>query len=99
MKFTARFRWRSAKEVAEVTWEDGRLSGDPVLTRLIESTARGLEGMPIGFPTGGQTVTDHLSDPFSALYIMRFRLPEPIEFLDAGGEVPTLPPVPDGAIP
>ncbi|WP_281245548.1 hypothetical protein [Alicyclobacillus macrosporangiidus] len=44
-------------------------------------------------------MTDHLSDPFSALYIMRFRLPEPIEFLDAGGEVPTLPPVPDGAIP
>ncbi|WP_026962023.1 hypothetical protein [Alicyclobacillus herbarius] len=69
------------------------------MTQLIESTAMGLEGMPIGFPTWDQTVTNHLQDPYSALYIMRFRLPEPIEFLDESGDVPTLPPVLPGAIP
>lgn len=96
MKFTVRFKWRGEREV---TWEDGKLSGDSDLVGIIEATARRLDGTYVGPPAFEYTRTEHLRSPYSAIEIMRFYLPDGIEFIDATGDIPKLPPVPDGAIP
>lgn len=81
----------------DLTWDGGDISGDPNATLLLEATAEVYEEaeVPIGPPTGPFVTEDYLSDPLAALWLMR----EVFEVLDASGDVPLPPPIPEGAIP
>ncbi len=77
-----------------VTYEDGRITGDEPAVRLIEATARSLEGEPVGPVGGPYTDRDHLRDPLSALFVMREAFDEVVS---ATGDVPEAPDAPEDA--
>ena len=93
MSFTARAKWRGSD--IEVAWGDGRLSGDKVACDALEVLAWSRDGQMVGFPTGPTTESDHLSDPFSTLYLMVELFGSDME---TDGDVPMLEDVPDGAV-
>jgi len=49
-----------------VTWEDGKLSGDPLAVALVTGEARAEEGHPVGPAAGPYTEKNHLANPLSA---------------------------------
>jgi hypothetical protein len=84
----------------EVTWEDGELSGagEDLLT-LIRLEAEVREGSAVGLiPTGPFTTTNHLNNSLSAFCLIQSMVP-PEDFLDASGDIPEPPELPEGAIP
>jgi hypothetical protein len=84
----------------EITWEDGQLSGtDEDLLAFIRLEAEALEGSPVGLiPTGPFTTTNHLNDSMSAFCLIQSMVP-PEDFLEASGDIPEPPELPEGAIP
>lgn len=53
----------------KIIWNDGFLSGDEVIVKMIESEAKALEGENVGFPSATGTTTNHLSDPYSFMVL------------------------------
>jgi len=72
-----------------ITWDAGQLSGDMLLTRIVQTEANVMEGQPVGPPTGPFTYHGHLRDPLSTLFLIRSLLDEPPE--DFIGDLPTAP--------
>lgn len=91
MKYTVQGTFRDRP--IELTWENGTLSGDEIVCRLLEIESRLMDTTG---PSGGPyTTEDHLSNPLSALFIIEVL----VNIVEVSGEVPTIPDVPDGAIP
>lgn len=76
-----------------VAWEDGALTGNGMLIRMILTAAANLEGELVG-PVGQQTSTKHLHNAFSARLIINRVLPDAV----FTGDVPELGQVPPGAV-
>lgn len=91
--FKVRGKWMG-KEY-EVIWDKGRLTGDFIIIKLIENKAESLEGIPVGFPTYVSSTYNHLKNSLSVLKIAYNVFDEVIEVT---GDVPTVPPVPEGGI-
>ncbi|HPZ75295.1 MAG TPA: hypothetical protein PK723_05760 [Candidatus Pacearchaeota archaeon] len=91
--FKVRGKWMG-KEY-EVIWDKGRLTGDFIIIKLIENEAESLEGIPVGFPTYVSSTYNHLKSGLSVLKIAYNVFDEIIEIT---GDVPTVPPVPEGGI-
>jgi hypothetical protein len=53
-----------------LTWEDGKLSGDPLAILLVEGEAGKMEGRTVGPPEGPYTDGDHIKDPLSTLMLL-----------------------------
>ena len=90
---------RIGKDTYEVTYSKlpglrPKLTGNPVVVKLIESEAQVLEGRPIG-PVGTYFENNYLYEPLAALFVM---LEVFDEVLEISGDVPEAPDVPDGAI-
>jgi hypothetical protein len=81
----------------QVTWDNGRLTGDTLAILLVETAARRAElrGIPVGPPSGPYTTENHLADLLSALFLTRELLGDDIT---ATGDVPTVPEIPKGAV-
>lgn len=80
---------------AQVTWDQGVITGDNELVKRITMGARALEGIDVSFPTMEGTTYNHLANPLSALYLIRNTFDE---VLCSKGKVPQLPRVRKGAI-
>lgn len=70
-----------------VIYDKGKLLGDPFAVRMVQIEADTLEGTPVG-PVGSYTENKHLSDPNSALVIIKQVLQDAKII---GGETPTAP--------
>lgn len=80
----------------EVRWQNGTLTGDALLVALLPMYERALEGASLGPVGGPYRNRDYLSDPLSAVFLMR----EVFDSIAAsGGDLPVPPTVPAGAIP
>lgn len=90
--FIIRGKWMG-KEY-KVIWDKGKLTGDFAMIRLITDEAESLEGIPISFPTYVSSAYNHLKSGLSVLKIAYNVFDEIIEIT---GDVPTVPPVPEGA--
>lgn len=77
------------------SWEDGEIVGNSMVKSLMENWAAALEGHPIGFSGGYYRSHDFLADPVIALALAKFG---GIEILEVTGDVPKLPPVPEGFV-
>lgn len=80
----------------QVSWDNGNLSGDPVLVADIQREAQSREGIPTGPPCGPYTTTRHLGDALSS-YVLMLEQFQP-GTIQATGEVPGIPAIPEGAI-
>jgi hypothetical protein len=69
----------------EVTWTDGRLSGDTPAVGAVVSMAASLEGNPIITPAS-VIEHDHLTDPYAAYQIITMVLGADAQFIT--GSVP-----------
>lgn len=86
--------WRYNR-LREVTWEDGTLTGDAFITRLVRQEATVREGQAVG-PVGGPfTYHRHLADPLSALVLITEQLET---ILTIQGDRPMTPAAPPDAI-
>ena len=65
MKFTVTTKYNQS-----LTWEDGKVSGDPLLVEVIESQAKKREGDFIGKSYLGGTEKDHMNSPLSVYLIL-----------------------------
>jgi len=79
----------------QVTYEDGKIKGDVVVSALAEGYAEAMDGYPVGI-SYQYTVKDHLSDPLSALVILLEEVYD--EGAEVTGDIPEPKPVPDGAV-
>lgn len=79
-----------------ITWDRGRVRGDPALVEWVRSEARRLDGQRVGPEEGPYTRRGHLSSPLSACIIMAEAfLTNTVRIT---GDVPRRPPIPSGAI-
>lgn len=74
------------KRVSSVTWDDGKLSGDPYLVLSLEVLAEHLEGRRVGPPEGPHTVTNHLRSGLTVVILAEQVFPYRFT---ATGDVPT----------
>jgi len=65
MRFTV-----TTKYGQSLTWEDGKVSGDPLLVEVLESQAKKREGDFIGKSYLGGTEKDHMNSPLSVYLIL-----------------------------
>ncbi len=65
MKFTVTTKYNQS-----LTWEDGKVSGDPLLVEVLESQAKKREGDFVGKSYLGGTEKDHLNNPLSVYLIL-----------------------------
>lgn len=65
MRFTVTTKYNQS-----LTWEDGKVSGDPLLVEVIESQAKLREGQFVGKSYLGGTSKDHLNSPLSVYLIL-----------------------------
>ncbi|EGO63519.1 hypothetical protein [Acetonema longum] len=65
----------------EVTWEDGRLTGDPDVISLVQLNAMAKEGTEVGWEGQRKTKTNHLDDPGTAAYLIYIEMDEVTEFI------------------
>lgn len=96
--YTARIR-RSGRNL-DLTWDEGKLSGNPRLVALVRNQAKRWEDMPVG-PVGGPYTRGrraHLASGLSTVHLLR-------EICDPGtvpeiisGDAPEPPETPPGAI-
>jgi hypothetical protein len=54
-----------------VTWTDGELSGDADAIAMLQLLAEEFEGRPLRAIVGPVTVTNHLSNPYTACALMK----------------------------
>ncbi|MGF9710550.1 hypothetical protein [Paenibacillus naphthalenovorans] len=92
MKFTAIVR--IGGKTAEITYENGKLSGSPDAVRRVECLALSLEGTAVG-PVPAVTFTEHLKNPLSAKIIIEMAFNGQVRF---SGNVPRVPRTPKGAV-
>ncbi|ALS24050.1 hypothetical protein [Paenibacillus naphthalenovorans] len=92
MKFTAKVR--IGGETAEITYDNGKLSGSPEAVRRVEFLALSLEGTPVG-PVPSVTFTNHLACPLSTRVIIEMAYNGQVKF---SGKVPRVPRTPKGAV-
>ena len=71
MKFTV-----TTKYGQSLTWEDGKVSGDPLLAEVLESQAKKREGDFVGKSYLGGTSKDHMNSPLSVYLILEELLGE-----------------------
>jgi hypothetical protein len=97
-RWTIALRYWDARQ--EVTWEDGELSGpNPDMLDVTRLEADVMEGQAVGpLPTGPFTITNHLNDSLSAFCLIQSIVP-PEDVLEASGDIPEPPELPEGAIP
>ncbi len=92
--FTITGNLRSHKGL-KITWDNGKLTGDPLLVSEVETEAKIREGESGGPVCGPYTRNDHLTDPLSAVNLIS-------EVLDkvtkSSGDIPEPPEVPPDAI-
>lgn len=93
MAFTARHE-DPIDGLRMVSWDRGRLDGDPDLVARVEAAAQDLEGSKVGPHEGPYTFDNHLASDLSALIIMAQVLPG----ATFTGEVPERPAIPEGAV-
>lgn len=62
----------------EVRWDDGELSGDEALVRLLTDHADDLEGQTVGPGDGPFTTTDHLASPISTIELIYDLMADPL---------------------
>ena len=62
--------------VVDVSWDAGKIGGDVQVVQEVQDRAAVLEGESVGLPTGPFTRENHLSNPLSALLIMKMVLDE-----------------------
>lgn len=84
-----------AGKLVEITWTDGKLSGDPDAINMVEIIAKGAEGRLVSSLTDS-TTHDHLSNPSSAGSLMRMVFSDRPECI--ASDLEPLPPLPEGAI-
>jgi hypothetical protein len=82
-------------DVYAVTWQDGRLSGDPFAVDLLQARAYALDDLPVGPMGGPYTGRDHLAIALSSVFIIRGVFDEILEYSD---DEPPLPPVSDDTV-
>lgn len=78
-----------------IEWNEGELIGPEGIVRRVRAEAAAKEGIELGPFEGPTTRTRHLANPLSALFLL-FEV-----FADdaiVSGDVPTRPPIPEGAI-
>jgi hypothetical protein len=78
-----------------VTWDHGRLAGDPWAVQRLELEALRLDGQLVGPGAGPYTRTAHLTDPLSAFFVMQTAF-ERVQVLE--GDVPLAPEVEPDAL-
>jgi hypothetical protein len=89
-------RGQRGGETIEVTWTDGKLSGDTDAVQMIQMLATGAEGRLVTSLTDS-TTHDHLANPGSAYSLMCLVFQDvPVEIHSAGIE--PFPPLPEGAV-
>jgi hypothetical protein len=92
---TFTLRGRRGGETVEITWTDGKLSGDPDAVAMVERIAQGAEGHVVSSLTDS-TTHDHLSNPSVAGSLMRMVFPGNPECINS--DLEPFPPLPEGAI-
>lgn len=96
MRYTITGRLLSSGTPADLTWENGELSGEGQARLEVLALAESLEGRPVGAtPTGPFTDHSHLLDPLTSTVLLGAVFAPGAEW---SGEVPELPAVPDGAV-
>lgn len=94
MKFTVRGMYRGKK--MEVTWEDGKLSGDTLALRLVEVTVRVFKkrGRVIRLrqprPFGTSFAKDYLTNPLAARALLQGYIFDKV--IEMSGEIHEPPP-------
>jgi hypothetical protein len=77
-------------------YESGTVEGDPVALARLYDLVEDSAGVAVGPVEGPYTYKDHLSDPLSAAILIG-RVFESGSWITSGN-VPTRPPIPEGAI-
>lgn len=96
MRFTVTGKFVEEGQPFSITWNNGRLEGDPNIVAAFEWLASRRDGEALGAPTGPFTTNaeDHISNPISFAFLVNSIVDDP----QYSGDVPRLPPLPDGAI-
>jgi hypothetical protein len=79
----------------QITWTDGRLTGDLDAIRTVQMLALSMEGKLVASPAD-MTMHDHLENPASASSLMRMVFSRPPECVYS--DVPPVPDPPEGAV-
>lgn len=87
---------RYAGQSRQIGWDDGQLSGDPLLVRAVEEAARAAVGRIFGPVEGPYSGTDHLASSFAFGQLV-WELAGGMVRL-ASGTPPVRPEIPEGAI-
>lgn len=66
-----------------ITWEDGKLSGDPATVWWIQQLAEMEEGQTVRMLVGPATTHDHLASPWSARALIQSVFPGKTTFAGA----------------
>ena len=81
--------------VLEVTWDNGKISGDPFLVAVLTTEAKVREGTSVGPPGNVNVFTNHLQSGLSTFELLRDVFGE--ENVEMSGEFPG--PLPDEVLP
>ena len=92
---TFTLRGHRGDTVVEITWTDGKLSGDPHAVHMVNLIADQAEGKPVNSLTDS-TTHDHLSNPSSAYMLMCMVFSGVPQEIDS--DIEPLPPLPEGAV-
>jgi hypothetical protein len=88
---TGHFRGR----LVFLSWQDGKLVGDPEAVKMIKRLAAEVEGHRVWTPTHIGGIHDHLSNPYKVYQLMKMVLKE--NHPEMSGSLPQRPPPPPGA--
>jgi hypothetical protein len=90
--FTATGTLADAKR--SVTWDDGTITGDEILTTFLANWAKELEGVPQTTLSFTTSTFNHLKNAHMVYTWLCMAMPD----VEITGEFPVMPPPPSGAI-
>ena len=98
--YTAQMRWvikgTYKDKKVELSWQDGKLSGDHSIIGGLLALAKSREGEHTGPVMGPYTLHNHLKDPLTSFFLAGGLFEEDPPIVD--GDIPQPPKVPKGAV-
>jgi len=87
-------KFKAVVPLGEITYDNGKLSGNQGAVHRVEFLALSLEGESVG-PIPANTFTNHLESPLSAKIIIEMAFNGQVSY---SGNVPRIPRTPKGAV-